>query len=45
MGNWCSGAVVLRSPVRNVRPLSAVTPQGRDSRVLMYMGARQGGFG
>ena len=45
MGNWCSGAVVFCSPVRVVGALSAAAPQGRGSRVLMYMGTAQGGIG
>ena len=45
MGNWCSGAVVLCSPVCVVGALSAAAPQGCGSRVLMYMGTGQGGFG
>ena len=44
-GNWYSGAVLLRSPVCVVGALSAATPRGCGSRVLMYMGAGQGGFG
>ena len=45
MGNWCSSAVALRSPVCVVGAVSAVVPQGCRSRVLMYIGAGQGGFG
>ena len=37
-GNWCSGAVLLCSPVRLVVALSAATAQGCGSRTLMYMG-------
>ena len=45
MGNWCSGAVVLSSPVCVVGALSAAAPQSCGSRVLMYIGADRGGFG
>ena len=45
MASWCSGAVVLRSPVWVLPVLLAATPQGCGLRVLMYMGAGQGGFG
>ena len=45
MGKWCNGAVVLRSPMCVVGASLAAAPQGCGSRVLMYMGAGQGGFG
>ena len=45
MGNWCSGAIVLFSLVCVVRALVAAAPQGCGSRVLMYTGTGQGGFG
>ena len=45
MGNWCSGAVMLCSPVCVVSALLAAAPQECGSRVLMYMGTGQGGFG
>ena len=45
MGNWCSGAIVLCPLVCVVGALVAATPQGCGSRVLMYTGTGQGGFG
>ena len=45
MGKWCSGAVVLRSPVCLLGALSAAAPQVCSSRCLMYMDAGQGRFG
>ena len=45
MGNLCSSAVVLHSPVCVVGASSVAATQGCGSRVLMYMGAGQGGFG
>ena len=45
MGNLCSGAIVLQFLVCVVVALVAVAPQGGSSRVLMYMGMGQGGFG
>ena len=45
MGNWCSGAIVLRPLVCVVVGLVAAAPQGCGSRVLMYTGTGQGGFG
>ena len=44
MGNRCSGAVVLRSPVSVVVALLVVAPEGCGSRFLMYTGVGQGGF-
>ena len=44
MGNWCSGTVVLCSPVCVVGVLSAAAPQGCGWCVLMYMGTDQGGW-
>ena len=45
MSNWCTGTVVLRSPVCVVGALSPAAPQGCGSLVLMYMCTGQGGFG
>ena len=45
MGNWCSGQIVLCSPVCVVGALFAAAPQGCSSRVLMLMGTDQGGLG
>ena len=45
MANWCSGAVVLSFAACAVGALSPAAPQGCGSRVLMYMGTGQGGFG
>ena len=45
MGNWCSGAIVLCSLACVVGALVAAAPQGCGSRVLMYTGTGQGGFG
>ena len=44
MGNWCSGAIVSCSLACVVGALAAA-PQGCGSRVLMYTGMGQGGFG
>ena len=45
MGTWCSGVRVSCSLACVVGALAAATPQGRGSRVLMYTGMGQGGFG
>ena len=45
MGNWCSGAIVLCSLVCVVGAFVAAARQGCGSRVLMYTGTGQGGFG
>ena len=45
MGTWCSGAIVLYSPICVVGALVAAAPLGCGSRVLMYTGTGQGGFG
>ena len=44
MGNWCSGVIVSCSLACVVGALAAA-PQGCGSRVLMYTGMGQGGFG
>ena len=44
-GSWCSGAIVLCTLVCVIGAVSAVAPQGCGSRVLMYTGLGQGGFG
>ena len=44
-GKRCSGAIVLCSLACVVGALVAVAPQGCGSRVLMYMGMGQCGFG
>ena len=44
-GSWCGGAIVLCPLACVVRAVAAITPQGCGSRVLMYMGMGQGGFG
>ena len=45
MGSWCGGAIALCSLACVVGAVAAVTPQGCGSRVLMYTGLGQGGFG
>ena len=45
MGSWCGGAIALCSLACVVGAVAAVAPQGCGSRVLMYMGMGQGGFG
>ena len=45
MGSWCGGAIVLRPLACVVGALAAVAPQGCGSRVLMYTGMGQRGFG
>ena len=44
-GSWCGGAIVLCPLAFVVGAVAAVAPQGCGSRVLMYMGLGQGGFG
>ena len=44
-GSWCGGAIVLCPLACVVRAVAAVAPQGCSSRVLMYTGMGQGGFG
>ena len=45
MGSWCGGAIALCPLACVVGAVAAVAPQGCGSRVLMYTGMRQGGFG
>ena len=45
MGSWCGGAIVLCPLACVVGAVAAVAPQGCGSRVLMYTGSGQGGFG
>ena len=45
MGSWCGGAIALCPLACVVGAVAAVAPQGCGSRVLMYMGMGQGGFG
>ena len=45
MGSWCSGAIVLCPLPCVVGAVAAVAPQEFGSRVLMYTGMGQGGFG
>ena len=44
-GSWCGGAIVLCPLACVVGAVAAVAPQGCSSRVLMYTGMGQGGFG
>ena len=44
-GSWCGGAIVLCPLACVVGAVAAVAPQGCGSRVLMYTGIGQGGFG
>ena len=44
-GSWCGGAIVLCPLTCVVGAVAAVAPQGCGSRVLMYTGMAQGGFG
>ena len=44
-GSWCGGAIALCPLVCVVGAVAAVAPQGCGSRVLMYTGLGQGGFG
>ena len=45
MGSWCGGAIALCPLACVVGAVAAVAPQGCGSRVLMYTGLGQGGFG
>ena len=45
MGNWCSGVIVSCSLACVFGALVAAAPQRCGSRVLMYTGVGQGGFG
>ena len=45
MGSWCGGAIALCPLACVVGAVAAVASQGCGSRVLMYMGMGQGGFG
>ena len=44
-GSWCGGAIVLCPLAYVVGAVAAVATQGCGSRVLMYTGLGQGGFG
>ena len=44
-GSWCGSAIVLCPLACVVGAVAAVAPQGCGSRVLMYTGMGQGGFG
>ena len=44
-GSWCGGAIVLCPLASVVGAVAAVAAQGCGSRVLMYTGMGQGGFG
>ena len=44
-GSWCSDAILLCPLACVVGALAAVAPQRCGSRVLMYTGMGQGGFG
>ena len=44
-GSWCGGAIVLCPLACVVGAVATVAPQGCGSRVLMYTGMGQGGFG
>ena len=45
MGSWCGDAIALCPLACVVSAVAAVAPQGCGSRVLMYTGLGQGGFG
>ena len=45
MGSWCGSAIALCPLACVVSAVAAVAPQGCGSRVLMYTGLGQGGFG
>ena len=45
VGSWCGGAIALCPLACVAGAVAAVAPQGCGSRVLMYMGMGQGGFG
>ena len=44
-GSWCGGAIALCPLACVVAAVAAVAPQGCGSRILMYTGLGQGGFG
>ena len=44
-GSWCGSVIVLCPLACVVGALAVVAPQGCGSRVLMYTGMGQGGFG
>ena len=44
-GSWCGAAIALCPLACVVGAVAAVAPQGCGSRVLMYTGMGQGGFG
>ena len=44
-GSWCGGAIALCPLACVIGAVAAVAPQGCGSRVLMYTGLGQGGFG
>ena len=44
-GSWCGGGIVLCPLACVVSALAAVAPKGCGSRVLMYTGMGQAGFG
>ena len=44
-GSWCGGAIALCPLACVVGAVAALAPQGCGSRVLMYTGLGQGGFG
>ena len=44
-GSWCGGAIALCPLACVFGAVAAVAPQGCGSRVLMYTGMGQGGFG
>ena len=45
MGSWCGSAIALCPLACVVGAVAAVAPQGCGSRVLVYTGLGQGGFG
>ena len=45
MSSWCGGAIALCPLACVVGAVASVPPQGCGSRVLMYTGLGQGGFG
>ena len=45
MGSWCGSAIALCPLACLVGAVAAVAPEGCGSRVLMYTGLGQGGFG
>ena len=44
-GSWCGGAIALCPLACDVGAVAAVAPRGCGSRVMMYTGMGQGGFG